>query len=71
MLKTFKATLERDGRLRLPKKVRLSRERKVMVTFLDDDPETSDSQTTSSLSESALARDWNRPEEDEAWQHLQ
>jgi len=23
------------------------------------------------LSEAALAEDWNRPEEDEAWQHLQ
>lgn len=23
------------------------------------------------LSETALAEDWNRPEEDEAWQHLQ
>lgn len=23
------------------------------------------------LSEPALAKDWNRPEEDEAWQHLQ
>jgi hypothetical protein len=23
------------------------------------------------LSEAALARDWNRPEEEEAWSHLQ
>lgn len=26
---------------------------------------------TAFLSESALAADWNRPEEDEAWAHLQ
>jgi hypothetical protein len=26
---------------------------------------------TALLSESALAEDWNRPEEDEAWAHLQ
>jgi hypothetical protein len=26
---------------------------------------------TASLSEPALAEDWNRPEEDEAWSHLQ
>jgi hypothetical protein len=26
---------------------------------------------TALLSEPALAEDWNRPEEDEAWSHLQ
>jgi len=29
------------------------------------------SQETAMLSEAALAEDWDRPEEDEAWKHLQ
>jgi hypothetical protein len=71
MLKTFRAILEQDGRLNLPKRMQLSSVRKVLVTFLDDEPEISESQYSSFLSESSLGADWNRPEEDEAWQHLQ
>jgi len=71
MLKSFKAVLGQDGRLSLPKKMRLSRVRKVLVTFLDDESELNESQHSSLLSESSLGSDWNRPEEDEAWQHLQ
>jgi hypothetical protein len=70
MQNTFKAILGRDGRLRLRQKLRFSKERKVLVTLLDEDP-ADESQYSSNLSESALAKDWNRPEEDEAWQHLQ
>jgi hypothetical protein len=40
------------------------------VTILDEEP---NGLTTESalLSEAVLARDWNRPEEDAAWSHLQ
>ena len=69
MQNTFKAILGRDGRLRLRQELRFSKERKVLVTLLDEDP-ADESQYSSNLSESALAKDWNRPEEDEAWQHL-
>ena len=71
MPNTFKAILQRDGRLRLRDKLRFSRDRKVLVTILDDEPEESESHYSSNLSESSLAKDWNRPEEEEAWQHLQ
>jgi hypothetical protein len=37
-----------------------------LVTVLDESAEL-----TALLSEPALAADWNRPEEDAAWRHLQ
>ena len=49
--------------------VKLPARRRVFVTVLESPfinaPETA------LLSEPALAEDWNRPEEDEAWSHLQ
>ena len=74
MLKTVEGILEKDGRLRLLEKLNLRRARRVLVTFLEEEegegekPEVAD---TALLSEAALGEDWNRPEEDEAWQHLQ
>ena len=68
MLKTVEAVLEKDGRIHLREKVNLSRAQRVLVTFLEESEETFDA---SLLSEAALAEDWNRPEEDEAWQNLQ
>jgi hypothetical protein len=70
MLKTVKAVLEKDGRIRLLEKVDLARSKRVLVTFLEEEPAQEDI-ATSQLSEPALAQDWNRPEEDEAWRHLQ
>ena len=40
-----------------------------MVTILTDEP--SDALETALLSEATLAKDWNQPEEDAAWAHLQ
>ena len=33
-------------------------------------PHTAGAPETTLLNETALAEDWNRPEEDEAWSHL-
>ena len=41
--------------------------RRAYVTILDDERDIPD---TALLSESALAEDWNRPEEDTAWSYL-
>ena len=71
IMKTIKAILGIDGRLHLPERVKLSRVRRVLVTFLDESSVEMDSILASQMSERALATDWNRPEEDEAWQHLQ
>ena len=70
MLKTVQAVLERDGRLRLLEKVDLERTRRVLVTFLDEETEPTGISDTALQSEAALAKDWDRPEEEEAWQHL-
>lgn len=69
MLKTVQAVLEKDGRLRLLENVELAHAQRVLVTFLES--ETDDTLDVALLSEPALTEDWNRPEEDEAWKHLQ
>lgn len=68
MLKSFEATIGTDGVVHPTEDVRLPRECRVIVTILDDAPAAFE---PALLSESALAEDWNRPEEDAAWSHLQ
>ena len=70
MLQAVEAVIDQDGNVRLLSPVRLSAARRAIVTILDEEwlgivPETA------LLSEEALAKDWNRPEEDAAWSHLQ
>jgi len=67
MLKTVEAVIETDGSVRLVEPVRIPRPRRALVTILDEENEGE----TALLSEAALAEDWNRPEEEEAWRHLQ
>jgi hypothetical protein len=71
MLKTVEAVLERDGHLRLLEKIQLSGAKRVLVTFLVDEPDTMEATETALLSEGALGEDWERPEEEKAWEHLQ
>ena len=69
MLQTFEAVIDEQGNICLLEPVKLPAGRRVLVTILESPsinvPETA------LLSEPALAEDWNRPEEDEAWSHLQ
>jgi hypothetical protein len=69
MIKTVEAIIGRDGIVRLLESVLLTGERRALVTILDEEPQTQPHETAL-LSEAALA-DWNRPEEDAAWAHLQ
>ena len=74
MLQTVEAIVEKNGQVRLLEQVDLSKRRRALVTILDesaDDYDFSGVGTTAPLSEAALSKDWNRPEEDEAWSHLQ
>ena len=48
--------------------MRLPAPRRALVTIMEEAPSIND---TTLLSEAALAEDWNRPEEDAAWAHLQ
>jgi hypothetical protein len=70
MLQTVEATIDEAGNVRLLEPLRLSSVRRALVTVLDDTHPAA-SPETALLSESALAADWGRPEEDAAWSHLQ
>ena len=67
MLRTVEATLDADGRLHFREALKLRRSHRVLVTLLDE-PVCDDALL---LAEPALAEDWLRPEEDDAWAHLQ
>ncbi len=69
MLRTLKGTVDENGNVRLLEPVKLAAECPVLVTVLDEEP--ADIQEITLLSEKALAEDWDRPEEDEAWAYLQ
>ncbi|MCX5977500.1 MAG: hypothetical protein NTV33_11940 [Coprothermobacterota bacterium] len=67
MPKSVEATIEVDGEIHLRESVRLPHACRAIVTIIED----SDIPETALLSEAALGADWNRPEEEDAWSHLQ
>jgi len=69
MIRTVEAVIDEQGNVRLLEPVRLSSARRALVTILEDRPAAGDSESAL-LSEAALAEDWSRPEEDEAWSFL-
>ena len=68
MLQTIEATIDEQGNVRLLHPIQLSKPRCAYVMILDDEQDIPE---TALLSEAALAEDWNLPEEDAAWSHLQ
>ena len=70
MIKTVEVVIDERGNVRLLEPVRSGGVRRALVTILDERPADRIAQTPL-LSEAALAEDWERPEEDEAWKHLQ
>jgi len=70
MIQTVEAIIDQNGNVQLLESVKLSASRRALVTILEEEPTIATSETAL-LSESALAEDWNRPEEDAAWRHLQ
>lgn len=69
MIKTIEAVIDEHGQVRLLEIVNLPSARRALVTILEDEP--AGASETALLAEAALAEDWNRPEEDAAWSHLQ
>lgn len=69
MIQTLEAVIDETGTVRLLQPPQLKSPRRALVTILDESPESR--LDISLLSEAALAEDWNRPEEDEAWAPLQ
>ncbi len=66
MLRSVEATIEKDGKVTLREDIRLPRACRAIVTIVDDASLPEDAL----LSEAALSKDWDRPEEDAAWDHL-
>jgi len=69
MDRLYEAVVEPDGRIRLNTPVHLEKGLRVLVAIPETELETAVSGIA--LSEPALSADWNKPEEDEAWAHLQ
>jgi hypothetical protein len=68
-MKAIEAVIDADGFVHLKEDVNLPGPRRAIVTILDEQAVGVDE--TAVWSEQALAVDWDRPEEDEAWSHLQ
>ena len=67
-LTAIEATIDPDGHVNTDRPLPITRTTKVILTLVIDDGAEPDLALTS---EAALAKDWNREEEDEAWATLQ
>jgi hypothetical protein len=67
-MRSVEAIIQPSGEVRLIEPVHVRSPRRALVTILEEEPQVHDATL---LSEAALAEDWNRPEEDAAWEHLQ
>jgi hypothetical protein len=65
MRRTIEAEVDENGNIRTMEPVALPPGSRVLVTLLE-----TEGSETASLSEAALAVDWERPEEEAAWSHL-
>ena len=70
MFRTLEAVIDEQGHVHLLEPIALPAPRRALVTVLEETsampvPETA------LLSEAALTEDWQRPEEEAAWSHLQ
>jgi hypothetical protein len=70
VLRTVEAEIDEHGNVRLLEPVEVPTARRALVTIFDEDPSPHVPETAL-MSEAALGEDWNRPEEDAAWSHLQ
>jgi hypothetical protein len=69
MIRTVEAIIDERGDVRLLEAVTLPAARRAFVMILEEPPAYA--HETALLSDASLAEDWNRPEEDAAWLHLQ
>ncbi|MEI8140553.1 MAG: hypothetical protein WCI03_11890 [bacterium] len=67
MLMAVEATIETNGTVYLMEPIHLAHTCRAIVTIMDE----SEIPETTLLSQNALAQDWERPEEEAAWSHLQ
>jgi hypothetical protein len=69
MIHTVEATIDEKGEIHLVEPLQLKGVHRALVTVLEEPPV--EALETTFLSESSLSTDWSRPEEEEAWSHLQ
>jgi hypothetical protein len=69
MLQAVEGLIDQEGVLKILGDVTLPKSRRVIITILDEEP-SDETVNLTLLSETSLARDWERPEEDKAWSHL-
>ena len=70
MIRTIEAVIDERGNVKLLEPVRPGGVHRALVTILEERPADQPAEIAL-MSEPALAEDWDRPEEDEAWKHLQ
>lgn len=70
MIRTVEAVIDEHGAVHLLETIKLTAAHRALVTILEEEPAALASESAL-LSEAALAADWNRPEEDDAWSYLQ
>jgi hypothetical protein len=67
MLTTIKATIDKNKKVSFEEKIEFETPQIVLITFLTEETKNE----SAILSEKTLATDWLKPEEDQAWSHLQ
>lgn len=70
MIRTLEAIIDTNGRVILRDEIKPKRRYRALVTILEEEPKVEISETAL-LSEVSLAKDWNTPKEEKAWQHLE
>lgn len=73
MIQTYQALINTGGSVRLLQNIEADTPKRALLLVFDEDAEDSfyEKSLPYLLSESILAEDWNKPEEDEAWAYLQ
>ena len=69
MIKTVEGVIDDKGNVHLLESVDIESARRALVLILDEP--MGPLNEAALLSEHSFAEDWNRPEEDAAWSHLQ
>jgi len=68
MFQAIEAEIDSNGHLFLKEKIHLSGRARALVIIMDS---LENQKETALLSEMALAQDWNRMEEEDAWERFQ
>ncbi|MBF0602328.1 MAG: hypothetical protein HQL07_01400 [Nitrospirae bacterium] len=71
MMRSYEAEIDASGRIQLSEPVQIRGPCHAVVTVLESPSEDETDKMLLRFSERSLSQDWEKPEEDEAWAHLQ